>query len=104
MIRLETDDRRSPYYGICDSSGNAGIHQEQFEKESLNRFAHMCVKMIMSRRSMIASDLKMGDDAVILEVRVYARSKRRRIWAITLYKVNSEEQPGHYFLIIQYWV
>lgn len=90
LIRLETDDHRSILWYNDKFLEMLGYTKEQFEMESLNRCTYMHPDDF-ERASMIASDLKNTGDNAVLEVRVYTRSKEERIWAITLYKVNSED-------------
>lgn len=90
LIRLETDDHRSILWYNDKFLEMLGYTKEQFEKESLNRCTYMHPDDF-ERASMVASDLKNTGDNAVLEVRVYTRSKEERIWAITLYKVNSED-------------
>lgn len=90
LIRLETDDHRSILWYNDKFLEMLGYTKKQFEMESLNRCTYMHPDDF-ERASMIASDLKNTGDNAVLEVRVYTRSKEERIWAITLYKVNSED-------------
>lgn len=90
LIRLETDDHRSILWYNDKFLEMLGYTKKQFEMESLNRCTYMHPDDF-ERASMIASDLKNTGDDAVLEVRVYTRSKEERIWAITLYKVNSED-------------
>ena len=92
LIRLETEDHRSMLWYNDKFLEMLGYTKEQFEKESLNRCTYMHPDDF-ERASMIASDLKNTGDDAVLEVRVYTRSKEERIWAITLYRVNSEDSP-----------
>lgn len=92
LIRLETEDHRSMLWYNDKFLEMLGYTKEQFEKESLNRCTYMHPDDF-ERASMMASDLKNTGDDAVLEVRVYTRSKEERIWAITLYKVNSGDSP-----------
>lgn len=90
LIRLDTEDHRSILWYNEKFLEMLEYTKEQFEEESLNRCVYMHPDDF-ERASKMAADLKETGDNAVLEVRVYTRSKEEKIWAITLYKVNSED-------------
>lgn len=101
MIRIDARDYRSVLW--CNDIFLSMIEytKEQFEDELHSRCIYMHPDDY-KRAQMLAQDLKESGENVVLEARAYTRSKKERIWTMTLCYISGEDSwdgiPSFYSL------